>query len=102
MYPRTIDTGMRPTTPQPNCTPTGFCNVMLPQNNKIPTASRNNYTAARAACMASPSEYNYTVDITAHHSFAFVRDHVRDHDPRMGRAQPFFMYEAFTVPHAGG
>ena len=105
MYPRTIDTGLRPATAQPNCTATGFCNVPLPRNDKIPAASRYNHTAAREACMASPSEYNYTADITAHHSLAFIRDHVRGSGSGGGApspAQPFFLYEAFTVPHAGG
>ena len=53
--------------------------------------------AARTACMASPGEYNYTVDITSQHSLGFIEAHVGAKP-----SQPFFLYEAFTVPHAGG
>ena len=94
MYPRYYDTGARPTGVKPeSCSATGFCNIDLSLNAKIP----DNATAARTACMADPSQYNFTVDITAHHSLAFVADHVAKNP-----SQPFFLYEAFTVPHAGG
>lgn len=84
MYPRAIDTGN-----------TSGLNVNLSLNFKIPA----NATAARAACMADPSQYNYTVDVTHEHSMAFIKNQdgqLRD------TAKPFFLYEAFTVPHAGG
>ena len=45
--------------------------------------------------MASPSSFNYTVDITHHASLAFVRARAAD-------GKKFFLYESFTVPHAGG
>jgi arylsulfatase A-like enzyme len=96
MYPRYYDTGSRPTDPETkpgNCSATGFCNIDLTLNAKIP----KNASAARAACMADPSAFNYTVDITSHHSLAFVESHVSTKP-----SQPFFLYEAFTVPHAGG
>ena len=95
MYPGTLDTGIRPTGKIGNCTATGFCNVPLPLNLKIP---RGDPKAARTACMADPSKFNYTVDVTSHHSLEFIRSHKSSADA----AQPFFLYEAFTVPHAGG
>ena len=84
MYPRAVDTGNT----------TGL-NINLTRNYKIPADPK----AARTACMADPSEFNYTVDITHEHSMAWVKNQdgkVRD------AAKPFFLYEAFTVPHAGG
>jgi arylsulfatase A-like enzyme len=93
MYPLFYDSGTRPETKPESCSATGFCNIELSLNAKIPA----NASAARTACMANPSEFNYTVDITAHHSLAFVSDHVAKNP-----SQPFFLYEAFTVPHAGG
>jgi arylsulfatase A len=93
MYPLFYDSGTRPSTKPESCSSTGFCNIELSMNAKIPA----NASAARTACMASPADFNYTVDITAHHSLAFVTDHVSKNP-----TQPFFLYEAFTVPHAGG
>ena len=60
MYPRKIDSG--------NATQ----NLNLSLNWKLPASPH----AARAACMASPSEYNYTVDITHEQSLAWMRQHV--------------------------
>jgi hypothetical protein len=59
MYPRAVDTGN-----------TSGLNVNLTRNYKIPTEP----TAARAACMADPGEFNYTVDITHEHSMAWVKN----------------------------
>ena len=41
--------------------------------------------------------YNFTVDITQHQSLQWVKKHVAT-SPN----QPFFLYQAYTVPHAGG
>ena len=79
MYPRFIDEG--------NAT----LNVNLTHNWAIAADAK----AARAQCMASPSSFNYTVDITHHASLAFVRARAAD-------GKKFFLYESFTVPHAGG
>jgi arylsulfatase A-like enzyme len=84
MYPHAVDTGNT----------TGL-NVNLSLNYKIPGDPK----AARTACMAEPSEYNYTVDITHEHSMAWIQNS----DGKLREAdKPFFLYEAFTVPHAGG
>lgn len=45
--------------------------------------------------MASPHAFNYTVDTTHEQALRWLRG-------RAGKAQPFFLYVAFTVPHAGG
>jgi len=84
MYPQAVDSGN-----------TSGLNVNLTLNFKVPADAK----AARTACMADPSAYNYTVDITHEHSMAWIKNQggkVRD------AAKPFFLYEAFTVPHAGG
>jgi arylsulfatase A len=59
MYPRAVDTGNT----------TGL-NVNLTQNYKIPPDP----TAARKLCMANPSEFNYTVDITHEHSMTWIKN----------------------------
>ena len=83
MYPRTIDSGLLQN------------NINLTRNDKMPA----NATEARASTMANPSEFNYTVDITHQHSMAWLKNEgAKMRDP----AKPFFLYEAFTVPHAGG
>ena len=79
MYTRFIDEG--------NAT----LNVNLTHNWAIAADAK----AARAQCMASPSSFNYTVDITHHASLAFVRARAAD-------GKKFFLHESFTVPHAGG
>ena len=60
--------------------------------------------AAREACMAHPDHFNYTVDITHEHSMAWLRQMVQEQQASASpnAAKPFFLYEAFTVPHAGG
>ena len=49
---------------------------------------------SREACMANPSLYNYTVDITQSHSIQWITSVQNDENP-------FFLYMSFTVPHAG-
>lgn len=93
MYPQFYDSGKRPSTKPEACTATGFCNIELTLNAKIPA----NASAARTQCMANPADYNYTVDMTSYHSLAFISEHVSTKP-----SQPFYLYEAFTVPHAGG
>jgi len=93
MYPLYYDSGERPAEKPAACSATGFCNIELSNNAQIPP----NASDARTACMADPSSFNYTVDITAHNSLNFVSQHVASKP-----SQPFFLYEAFTVPHAGG
>ena len=89
MYPHTIDSG--------NSTK----NVNLSLNFAIPKDAK----AARTACMAAPSKFNYTVDITHQQSINWITAHVSEQQERaetnLSRV-PFFLYEAFTVPHAGG
>ena len=79
MYPRFIDEG----------------NATLNVNLSLNWAIAADAKAARAQCMASPSSFNYTVDITHHALLAFVRARAAD-------GRKFFLYESFTVPHAGG
>jgi arylsulfatase A-like enzyme len=89
MYPRFIDVA------------NGTLNLNLSLNWKIP----DNAHEARAACMAKPKEYNYTVDITHRQSMEWLQKHVAQQQlrSRAGVAHvPFFLYESFTVPHAGG
>ena len=92
MYPRKIDTGA------------GQQNVNLSLNWAIPADA----AAARTACMAHPASFNYTVDITHHNSLEWLRNHVeaqkqqQQQQQQQREKQPFFLYEAFTVPHAGG
>ena len=69
MYPRMIDQGA------------GTQNLNLSANWLIPPAAKD----ARAACMAAPERFNYTVDITHAHSVAWIRDHVARQ--RAGRAE---------------
>ena len=49
---------------------------------------------SREACMANPSLYNYTVDITQSNSIQWITSVQNDKNP-------FFLYMSFTVPHAG-
>jgi len=81
MYPHFIDAGP------------GSMNVNLTLNWK---------EKSRADCMANPSEYNYTVDITHQHSLAWLDSHVHETATADSAPDPFFLYVAFTVPHAGG
>merc|ERR1719201_1521835 len=86
MYPRRVDTG------------NGTQNVNLSLNWAIPS----DHEAARKACMANPDHFNYTVDITHQHSMAWVEQHVQKQRTMQTPRVPFYLYEAFTVPHAGG
>jgi arylsulfatase A-like enzyme len=89
MYPHTIDSGNKTK------------NINLTLNWAIPQSAKD----ARTACMANPSNFNYTVDITHHQSMAWVTSHVTEQEARVQAnlsRVPFFLYEAFTVPHAGG
>ena len=76
-------------------------NVALPGNVKIPNSTVKDHKAARTFCMDSANipSLNYTVDITHQHSLAWIANEGNAmRDPN----QPFFLYESFTVPHAGG
>lgn len=91
MYPNKIDTG--------NAT----MNVNLTLNYAINRSS--GAVAARAQIMASPASFSYTVDITQHHSMQFLREQGKAQRSATANGivpKPFFLYEAFTVPHAGG
>lgn len=85
MYPRFIDEG--------NAT----SNINLTLNWAIPVDAN----AARAACMANPQNFNYTVDITSQQALGWLLTHVAS-TKSTGQAKPFFLYQAYTVPHAGG
>ena len=91
MYPRYIDFGNE----------TG--NVNLTKNWKVPGSAPE----ARAACMKNPDKFSYTVDITSQQSIAWIklqakrqRAEAMEESEKMSR--PFFLYQAFTIPHAGG
>ena len=86
MYPRFIDEG--------NATR----NINLTLNWAIPADA----TTARAACMANPQDFNYTVDITSQQALGWLLAHVAANNASSGVAKPFFLYQAYTVPHAGG
>ena len=55
----------------------------------------NNKAVDRAACMTHPELYNYTSDLFHDHAMAWLRG-------QQHGGKPFFLYIAFTVPHAGG
>jgi arylsulfatase A len=76
MYPEVIDFG------------NGTGNLDLPLNHK---------NRSRELCMRNPKLYNYTTDTFQTHALAWMETHVA-----AAPAQPFFLYLAFTVPHAGG
>lgn len=48
---------------------------------------------------ANVPKLNYTVDITHDYSMAWVANEDGKH---RDDSKPFFLYESFTVPHAGG
>lgn len=85
----------------------GLCHNMYPEMIDTGNATRNlNLTLNwkpknRELCMARPDDYNYTVDITHHRSIDWLDAHVGG-APSAGDAEPFFLYIAYTVPHAGG
>jgi arylsulfatase A-like enzyme len=86
----------------------GTRNLNLSLNWALPDGNSKNSSVvkeARTACMARPASFNYTVDITHQHAMQWVSNHVAAQDERaaQGLARvPFFLYESFTVPHAGG
>ena len=84
MYPPSIDSGNK--------------------TKNVPLLNKDN-KPSRSACMADPSKFNYTVDITHEQSMSWITAHVSEQAERaqanLSRV-PFFLYEAFTVPHAGG
>jgi len=82
MYPREIDTG------------NGTQNLNLSLNWALPPSA----ATAREMTMRSPRDFIYTVDITHNHAVAWLRERERAKDSD----RPFFLYVAFTVPHAGG
>ena len=86
MYPRMVD--------QDNATQ----NANLALNWAIPADAEK----ARTACMANPSNFNYTVDITHQQHMQWIEKHVTETGKDGAAPKPFFVYEAFTVPHAGG
>jgi hypothetical protein len=49
---------------------------------------------SRDLCMATPHQYNYTVDITAAHSLEWLK-------ATAAGGKPMFLYMSFTVPHVG-
>jgi len=81
----------------------GLCHNMYPRMIDQGNSTRNiNLTANwadlnRTVTMADPSAFNYTVDITQEQALLWMKSHVAAKP-----AQPFFLYQAFTVPHAGG
>jgi arylsulfatase A-like enzyme len=89
MYPRVVDTGDQQG------------NVKLVGNEKIPASTGENHSAARAYCMDPDNIPNleYTVDLTHQQAMDWIEnDANKSRDP----TKPFFLYESFTVPHAGG
>ena len=77
MYPAQIDVQ----TPSENVT-----KLQLPLNAKA---------KSRELCMASPAQYNYTTDVFQDNALTWL-------EKVAGKDDPFFLYLAFTVPHAGG
>ena len=84
MYPRMLDAGA------------GFHNLNLTQNWAA--------DKGRTACMARPADFNYTVDMFQDAALAWLDGAAADASGANGDAatKPFFLYLAFTVPHAGG
>eukprot|EP01063_Lacrimia_lanifica_P027251 TRINITY_DN3802_c0_g1_i2.p1 TRINITY_DN3802_c0_g1~~TRINITY_DN3802_c0_g1_i2.p1 ORF type:complete len:472 (+),score=153.99 TRINITY_DN3802_c0_g1_i2:56-1471(+) len=80
MYPSTVDSQ---TAPGGKIDP-----ISLPLNNATVVPSRK-------ACMAHPEAFNYTTDM-----FYATGEQTLDALAKAG--DPFFLYWAFTVPHAGG
>jgi len=89
MYPRLIDSGNETN------------NVALPGNKNIPACTTGKFQDARSYCMNPDNvpNLNYTVDITHDQSMAWVAN---ENGTYRNESQPFFLYESFTVPHAGG
>ena len=90
MYPRAIDFGA------------GRGNLNLSLNwvldPKDPTGSRQ-------ACMSRPNDFNYTQDITHSYAMGWLRvwaDRSKADLDADGRERPFFLYQSYAVPHAGG
>jgi len=79
MYPIQVETAN-----QPGVTKNTV--VDLPLNNK----DKN-----RELCMANPEKYNYTTDAFHAQALSWL-------DAQKGSQSPFFLYMAYTVPHAGG
>ena len=77
MYPQEVDAQVGSNAPH---------HIKLPHNDKF---------RDRDLCMAHPAEYNYTTDL-------FHSDAMQYLETVAGGEDPFFMYLAFTVPHAGG
>ena len=81
---------------QPN---QAYCHNMYPESITTGNVSLplplNHKAKSRDACMAAPSQYNYTTDIFTDAATRWLH----------GRAEPdrpFFLYVSYTVPHAGG
>eukprot|EP00659_Diplonema_papillatum_P021425 gene21425-32958_t len=68
------------------------CNTSEPVQITLPL---NTKPKNRTLCMASPGQYNYTTDVFQHNALAWL-------DEAGKQDKPFFLYLAFTVPHAGG
>ena len=79
------------------------CHNMYPKVMDFGNGTRNvNLTLnwqpkSRELCMARPDAYNYTVDLFQNRALKWMDAHVSA-SPDV----PFFLYLAFTVPHAGG
>jgi len=56
-----------------------------------------NKNASRKKCMSQPLTCNYSHDLFAHQSFELIKNRTKEH-----LEQPFFLYLAWTLPHAGG
>jgi len=55
----------------------------------------NTKNKSRSLCMAHPQDYNYTTDVFTDAALHWL------HSERLP-TKPFFLYIAYTVPHAGG
>ncbi|CAF0828771.1 unnamed protein product [Didymodactylos carnosus] len=56
-----------------------------------------NRGASRQRCMSQPQTCNYSHDLFTNRAFELIKNRVESYPE-----QPFFLYLAWTLPHAGG
>jgi len=65
--------------------------------NEIQIPLPLNRNASRIKCMSQPLTCNYTHDLFTHQAFELIKNRTEKYPE-----QPFFLYLAWTLPHAGG
>ena len=77
-----------------------FCHNMYPASITVANLTvplpLNRKAKSRELCMGDPDAYNYTTDVFTDAALEWLRARPS------AAARPFFLYVAYTVPHAGG